>query len=115
MIAQLFLSAALCGLITYAWGQYRLSPPVSTLGVAVGLAGLYFVWMPGHATKLAEWAGIGRGVDLIIYAWMVISGLILLNLHLKLRAQLELITRLARYLAIHNPEQSHDTAGSALG
>jgi small membrane protein len=51
---------------------------------------------------LAEVAGIGRGVDLIIYTWVVISLLVVLNLHLKLRAQMELITALAREIAIAN-------------
>src|SRR5262249_34052198 len=63
-------------------------------------AGLYFVWVPGHATALAEFAGIGRGVDLIIYTWVVISLLVLLNLHLKLRSQTEAMTGLARAFAI---------------
>jgi small membrane protein len=56
--------------------------------------------MPDHATALAELAGVGRGVDLIIYIWVVISLLVLLNLHLKLRAQTEALTGLARAMAI---------------
>jgi hypothetical protein len=38
---------------------------------------LYFVWVPSHATRLAEFVGIGRGVDLNIYIWIVISLLLL--------------------------------------
>jgi len=62
--------------------------------------GLYFVWIPAHASRLAELVGIGRGVDLILYTWVMISLIMLLNLHLKLRSQLELITLLARKIAI---------------
>jgi hypothetical protein len=58
--------------------------------------------VPSHATQLAALVGIGRGVDLIIYTWVGISLLVLLNLHLKLRSQMELITVLARELAIAN-------------
>ena len=47
------------------------------------------------------------GVDLIIYVWVVISLLIVLNLHLKLRAQMELITALAREIAIVKAQSSH--------
>ena len=61
---------------------------------------LYFVWFPAHSTWLAELVGIGRGVDLILYTWVCISLLVLLNLHLKLRTQMELITTLARKAAI---------------
>jgi hypothetical protein len=64
MIAQLFLSALLLGILFYAWIEYRRSP-------AVG-----------------------------IYVWIVISLLIFLNLHLKLRSQMELITDLAREIAL---------------
>jgi hypothetical protein len=68
--------------------------------VFVASAGIYFVWMPEHSTQLAELVGIGRGVDLILYIWVCISLIVLLNLHLKLRTQTELITTLARKLAI---------------
>jgi small membrane protein len=100
MIAQLVLSALLFGILLYAWTEYRRSPAVGLAAVLAACGGLYFVWFPTHATVLAELAGIGRGVDLIIYVWVVISLLIVFNLHLKLRAQMELITELAREIAI---------------
>jgi hypothetical protein len=100
MIAQLFLTALLLGILLYAWLQYRRSPLVGLLSMLSALAGLYFVWVPSHATRLAAFAGIGRGVDLILYIWVAISLIVLLNLHLKLRAQMELITVLARQIAI---------------
>ena len=100
MIAKLVLSALLAGVLLYAWIEYRRSPAVAIAAVIAACGGLYFVWLPTHATLLAEFVGIGRGVDLIIYVWVVISLLILLNLHLKLRSQTELITELAREIAI---------------
>ena len=102
MIAQLILSALLAAILLYAWTEYRRSPAVAFLTVAIATAGLYFVWMPEHSTQLAELVGIGRGVDLILYVWVCISLVVLLNLHLKLRAQMELITVLARQLALAN-------------
>jgi len=102
MIAQLLLTALLLGVIFYAWLEYRRTPALGLLSLLAGWAGLYFVWMPAHATQLAALAGIGRGVDLIIYIWVVISLILVLNLHLKLRAQMELITALARAIAIAN-------------
>ena len=100
MIAQFILTVPLLGTMLYAWIEYRRSPVVGLLGWAAAVGGLYFVWAPSQATYLAEMVGIGRGVDFFIYTWVVISVLILLNLHLKLRAQMELITVLARELAI---------------
>ena len=100
MIAQLFLSVLLLGILLYAWTEYRRAPAIGIAAVLAAGGGLYFVWFPSHATKLAEFVGMGRGVDLIIYVWVVISLLIVLNLHLKLRSQMELITELAREIAL---------------
>ncbi len=95
MIAQIVLSLLLGVVLLYAWAQYRRSPIVTVLSCAVSLIGFYFVWLPSHATRVAELVGIGRGADLVLYVWACISLVILLNLHLKLRTQHELLTQLA--------------------
>ena len=100
MIARIFLSLLLCGVLLYAWGEYRRSPIVALLSSVVSSGGLYFVWVPSHSTLIAEFAGIGRGVDLVLYTWVCINLIVLLNLHLKLRTQHELITALARSIAL---------------
>jgi hypothetical protein len=102
MIAQALLSVLLGGVLVDAWAEYRRSPLVGALSIVAGLAGLYFVWMPSHSTLVAEFVGIGRGVDLILYLWVCISLTVMLNLHLKLRAQQETITKLARSIATAN-------------
>jgi small membrane protein len=102
MIAQAILSFLLCSVLLYSWAEYRRSPAVALLSFIAGLAGLYFVWMPSHSTHVAEFIGIGRGVDLIMYLWVCISLIVLLNLHLKLRSQHEVSTALARAIALAN-------------
>jgi small membrane protein len=102
MIAKLILTFLLAGVVLYARHEQRRSPLVAKLSLIAATAGIYFVWVPSHASDFAAWAGVGRGVDLIIYIWVVISLLVMLNLHLKLRVQLELITSLARQSAIAN-------------
>ena len=102
MIAQLFLSAMLFVVLPYAWLHLRVTPAVAGLSALAAMIGIYFVWFPGESTALAEFVGIGRGADLIIYTWIVISLIIFLNLHLKARSQMELITVLARNIAIMN-------------
>ena len=115
MIAQLLLSAMLSAVLLYATMTYRQAPIIGLLAVAAAFSGLYFVWVPEHATALAELAGISRGVDLILYIWVVISLIMLLNLHLKLRAQLELITRLARSVAITNATRELHSSNAERG
>jgi hypothetical protein len=100
MIAQVFLTALLSAILLYAWLEYKRSPFVGAVSVLAAFTGLYFVWFPNHATRVAEAVGIGRGVDLILYTWVGITFIVLLNLHLKVRAQMELITELARELTI---------------
>jgi hypothetical protein len=100
MIAQIILSALLTAILVYAWAEYRRSPAVAILAILIATAGIYFIWVPEHSTQLAELVGIGRGVDLILYIWVCLSLVVVLNLHLKLRTHMELITALARKLAI---------------
>src|SRR5882724_11297515 len=114
MIAQLILSVLLATILLYAWSEYRRSPVVALLSVLVTLAGLYFVWVPTHSTRLAELVGIGRGVDLILYTWVCISLIVLLNLHLKLRTQMELITTLARKVALADVARPAEIAESIV-
>lgn len=107
MIGQLFLSIILAAAIVYAWAAFRKAPAIALMVGAAALAGFYFVWLPDHATWLARKAGIGRGVDLILYVWVVFSLLAILNLHLGLRAQTELITKVARRLALAEAKAPH--------
>jgi hypothetical protein len=109
MIAQIALSLLLGVVLLYAWAQYRRSPIVTVLSSVVSLIGFYFVWFPSHATRVAELVGIGRGADLILYVWACISLVVLLNLHLKLRTQHELLTQLARSIALANATLPEDT------
>ena len=100
MTAQIVLSILMGCVLLYAGNERRRSPVVAWLTIVAAIAGLYFTWVPQHATFLAHWTGIGRGVDLVIYVWVSITLIVLLNLHLKLRSQMELITVLARTIAL---------------
>jgi small membrane protein len=105
MIFQLVLSAGLLFIIVYAITQKAKSPFVSVVATLSALTGLYFVWVPSHANAIAHAIGIGRGADLIFYCWGIISLVLLLNLHFKLRSNSEVVTELARKLAILEAEQ----------
>jgi small membrane protein len=106
MIAQFFFTALLLaiGLVTFA--QLRQIPLVGATILCAALFGGYLVWMPDHATVIAHWIGIGRGTDLILYVWVLISSAILLVLYLNVRAQLAIITVLARAIALSEARAS---------
>jgi hypothetical protein len=115
MIAQAVLSLLLCSVLVYSWAEHRRSPIVALMSGTAALAGLYFVWFPSHSTWVAELIGIGRGVDLILYMWVCISLIILLNLHLKLRTQHELITTLTRTIALGNARSQSEESRHGTG
>lgn len=109
MIFQLLLSAGLLFVVIYAFAQKAKSPFVSVITVLCAIAGLYFVWAPSDANAIAHSIGIGRGADLVSYCWIVISLALLLNLHFKVRSNLEVVTVLVRNVAIMEAER-HDRA-----
>ena len=113
MIAQLALTALSFAILLYAWMEYPRSPAVGLFAWLAALGGLYFVWVPSHATQLAALVGIGRGVDLIIYTWVGISLLVLLNLHLKLRSKSGASSELAQVAGFGAIRLSRSLARSA--
>lgn len=100
MIAQIIFSCVLLGVILVAFVQLPRLPLVGGLVIIVALFGAYLVWMPESATQIAHFVGIGRGADLVLYIWVLISFSVLLVLYLAVRAQLQLITALARRIAL---------------
>ncbi len=47
----------------------------------------------------------GHGADLMLYGWILISGLLGLNLHLRMRSESRRLTLLVRQIALENPER----------
>jgi hypothetical protein len=100
MIAQLIFTIVLLGVALAAFTQLPQIPVVGGIVIGAALFGGYLVWMPDHATYIANMVGIGRGADLVLYVWVLITCAILLLLYLNLREQLQLITTLARRMAL---------------
>jgi hypothetical protein len=100
MIAQVVFTVLLIAVMLVAFAQLSRIPLVGGVVICVALFGAYIVWMPDQATYLANLIGIGRGADLVLYVWVLISCAILLLLYLNLREQLQLITALARRMAL---------------
>ena len=104
MIIQILLTLGLVVLIPYAYAQRATSRLIPVAMTTIGVVGLYFVWLPDHANDLAHLVGVGRGADLILYCWILISLIVALNLHIVARSNLRLITELARHIALSDPQ-----------
>jgi len=100
MIFQIGLIAALCILAIYAYFQWRKAPLVAGMLLLVTLAGLVFAVAPDIANDLAHRVGIGRGADLIMYFFILISLMDIFNVHLRFRASEERFTQVVRALAL---------------
>ena len=105
MIAQGVFTLVLVAVVLVAFAQLRQIPLVGGVVICSALFGVYIVWMPEHATYLANMVGIGRGADLVLYVWVLIGSAILLLLYLNSREQLQLITALARKMALAEAER----------
>lgn len=99
MIAYI-LTALILPIFLYAFRSWRVSRLVSLALCVGGAVGLAFVWMPEIATVLARMMGVGRGADLVIYIYSLLSFVLILDLSLKLKSQHQIITRLVREVAI---------------
>jgi small membrane protein len=110
MIFSSIVSVLLFGLIVYALLQKRDFPIVAKSLPFVALLGIYVLWFPESTTRAAAFLGIGRGVDLMSYVWILVSGLLILVLHLKLVTYDRRLTELVRFFALQTatrPESDH--------
>lgn len=81
------------------------------LVAAIGIAGLALVVWPNASQQLAEMAGVGRGVDFVMYVALLGLGYLFLLLFAKQRETEVRLTRLARELAIAEARRPNGAAG----
>jgi len=99
MTIKLLLTLGLVGAFSYVFVQSGTLRLIKITTTVVIVFGIYFVWFPAHATVIARVLGVGRGADLLMYCWIMVTFIVLLNLHLKLRAAHIMLTKLARHTA----------------
>ena len=105
MIAQIFLSIGLGACLFYVFGLGRAVRTVRLSLFALVLTGLLFIWIPELANRIAHLLGIGRGADMMMYVWILMSLFLILRLHIKLRENTELMTKLAREYALDSAKE----------
>ena len=100
MIIQFLLIAGLLACAAYAFLQRARSRLVSVVIGAASLAGIYFVLFPQATSQLAHLVGVGRGADLVLYCWILISLAVSMNLQFRILSLEETITTLTREIAL---------------
>ena len=103
---KLPLIALLLFCALYGWRQRPLSPIVGFLTPLTCGVGIALVIRPDWSSEAARLLGVGRGADLVLYVWTVISILVVANIHFRLRAYHSMITLLTRELSILNAKSA---------
>lgn len=107
MIIQAVLVVFFLILTAYALLQRGRAPIVAMAMLIISILGTLFTVVPEVATKLAHFVGVGRGADLVLYLFILVSLTAILNLHLRMRANAELVTALARHVALQAVRVPH--------
>jgi len=68
--------------------------------IAAALLGIILVANPDLTTELANFIGVGRGTDLLLYFGLTVIAFVLFFLYTRLRTTEARLTDLARYIAI---------------
>ena len=105
MIIRGILIGGLLLTLLYGIVQRPKSRLLSNAISLVSVLGMFFVAFPERTTQLAHFVGVGRGADLILYCWLVISIIVSMHLNLQILQLHELITELAREMALRAVRQ----------
>jgi hypothetical protein len=116
MIGQLLLTVPMAAILAYGTLELRRSRVVGVGIVGLTIAALLFIWAPGIAESVAVALQLGSGRDLVLYAWIVLVTLILLNLHLRMRRHMQVVAAVSRQIAIAGlQEPQGQTSPSSFG
>jgi hypothetical protein len=103
MTIQILLSLLLVGVAAVTALQRTTSQLVRSSVLVVIAVGAYFVWSPEQANRVATTLGVGRGADLILYCWVVITLALMMFLYLKILSLSRKLTLLSRSIALLQP------------
>lgn len=104
-----FLTALMLVAMVVALREWPRSRLLAITMAAPALAAIYLIWFPHAATGLANYLGVGRGADLILYLYAAITFVLMISLVLRLRALSEQLTELARAIALRHPDRGGES------
>lgn len=103
MMIQVFLSVMLAGIALLVGFQGTTSRLLKAVILGVIAFGAFLLWTPETTDRFAEAFGVGRGADLLLYVWVVITLALIVFLYLKLTTLSRRITQLTRAIALAHP------------
>jgi hypothetical protein len=112
-IQVLMLSAFFAFLVVY-FRRLRSRLLDRVILVLLVAAATYFVLDPQACTRMANWTGVGRGADLVLYLGLSVLGFAGLLLYCKHRNMESRFTRLVRAISLLHARQPEHAAGVEL-
>jgi hypothetical protein len=106
MIIRPLITLALLVILLLAMLQAhtgRLVP--ASMATVIGF-GILLTWSPTPSTEIAHFLGVGRGTDLLVYIWILISLFMFFIVYVKFLQTSEQLTELARSLSLLQAAQS---------
>lgn len=90
------------------WVRFKKQPLIRGLVSMVLIVAIIFTVFPDSSTQLANYLGVGRGVDMVIYlslVGLVVGGLLLYLRILKLERQIVELTRQQAIIQAQKPNK----------
>lgn len=98
---QVFLLIFLMAAFFLYWNLFQNRFLNRLLLLVAMLVTIFFVIKPAVSTRIANWLGVGRGTDLIVYITIVILIFVLLLMYSKIKKLEEMVTTLLREKTLH--------------
>ena len=90
--------------VRYTLNQNRI---IGIITCAISILGIYLVLYPESSTRIANILGVGRGADLLLYFLFFTSLLGLFTAYIKINQNHQLVTKLARSIALKNVKEQN--------
>jgi hypothetical protein len=103
-LGQLLFVAILVFLVAYIF-LLRTAHTDRIVYLALALVGILLVLAPDLSTDIAHTVGIGRGVDLVIYIFILAGLFYSVTITSELKRMQRQMTALVRQIALDNPRQ----------
>ncbi len=87
------------------WQKNKMSLLIFSIWFVLWAAILLVFWQPDLTTYLANFLGIGRGADLIVYLSIVLIFYLIFKIFIRLDKTDKLITKMVREDAIKNADK----------
>jgi hypothetical protein len=100
---QIILSLLFGGflvLTVFAVSAHKASRGAGFFWVCLWISGIFITWRPDYASRLADFLGVGRGVDAVMYVAFAILFYVVFRLLVRIEQLESHITTLATHIAI---------------